>query len=152
MKTLKERFDSKVLECPTSGCWLWDGATLKNGYGYFYNGERMEMAHRVSYKIYCGEIPYKYEIDHVCRNRGCVNPVHLRIATGSQNKANKPIGNTNSSGFLGVTYARHANRWASQIKKNGKKYHLGYFVNAADAYAAYCKAATELFGEYANFN
>jgi hypothetical protein len=50
-----------------------------------WNGVRVEQAHRISYRLHCGDIPEGMEIDHLCRNRGCVNPDHLRVVPHREN-------------------------------------------------------------------
>lgn len=71
MDSLFERFCRKVRITET--CWLWEACRFENGYGYFDNRK----AHRVSYELFKGTIPSGLEIDHLCRVRHCVNPVHL---------------------------------------------------------------------------
>ena len=63
-------------------CWQWTGPSSPLGYGYF---GRYGVAHRVAYEIAVGPIPDGLEIDHLCRNRGCVNPEHLDAVTHRQN-------------------------------------------------------------------
>lgn len=68
---------------PMSGCWLWDGSTDSKGYGQFRDpiSNKNLRAHRVSYEINKGVIPIGLELDHLCRNRCCVNPDHLEPVT-----------------------------------------------------------------------
>lgn len=77
------RFEAKVHREP-SGCWRWL-ATTSSGYGIFslkIDGRwRAIKAHRVSYTVARGEIPAGLELDHLCRNRWCVNPEHLEAVT-----------------------------------------------------------------------
>lgn len=68
-----------------NGCWEWQGAKNPKGYGIFGHHRRTEMAHRYSHKIFKGEIPKGFTIDHLCRNRGCVNPDHLEPVTQREN-------------------------------------------------------------------
>lgn len=77
-----ERFLSYV-EPRADGCWQWTGATVR-GYGYFRAG-RMCRAHRVAYEFFVGGIPDELEVDHLCGNRGCVNPDHLEPVTHVEN-------------------------------------------------------------------
>jgi hypothetical protein len=58
-------------------CWVWQGTPGDNGYGYFWYEGKKRLAHRFSYQEHVGPIPDGHEIDHLCRNRLCVNPAHL---------------------------------------------------------------------------
>jgi hypothetical protein len=63
-------------------CWLWRGAIQRsNGYGRFWDGERVLGAHQFIYRLTFGQIPDGLEIDHLCRVRNCVNPNHLEAVT-----------------------------------------------------------------------
>ena len=82
---LPERFWEKVEPCPTSGCWHWTAAKDQDGYGMFRWDGGARRAHRVSYTELVGPIPEGLQIDHLCRNRGCVNPAHLEPVTNREN-------------------------------------------------------------------
>ena len=77
---LGERFWSKVAESP-SGCWLWTAGQNGVGYGSYYLDGRQALAHRLAYEEMCGAIPDGLPLDHICRNRACVNPEHLEPVT-----------------------------------------------------------------------
>jgi hypothetical protein len=62
-------------------CWQWTGALSSCGYGRIGN----QYAHRIMYSALEGEIPAGMEIDHLCRNRGCVKPSHLEAVAHSTN-------------------------------------------------------------------
>lgn len=71
------------------GCWLWQGPKKATGYGLFGIYEegrsRVVSAHRWSYEHFVGPIPAGMELDHVCRNRECVNPDHLEPVSHAEN-------------------------------------------------------------------
>ena len=69
-------------------CWEWRGAKT-NGYGVINRGGAgagNEQAHRAVWLLLVGEIPDDLQLDHLCRNRGCVNPDHLEPVTAEENK------------------------------------------------------------------
>lgn len=72
-----ERLLSRVALDEETGCWNWTGALMKNGYGAVFNLHGRQLPHRAAYLIFVGPIPGHKEIDHLCRNRRCVNPGHL---------------------------------------------------------------------------
>lgn len=79
-----ERFlDAVTLE--PDGCWRWTKATSRGGYGVYWRDGRLHPAHRASYELLCGEIPAGLQLDHLCRNRWCVNPAHLEPVTQREN-------------------------------------------------------------------
>ena len=65
------------------GCWNWIGSKDVNGYGMarYEGGTRSRRAHRVVYETLVGPVPEGLVLDHLCRNRGCVNPAHLDPVT-----------------------------------------------------------------------
>jgi hypothetical protein len=72
-----ERFWDKVEVHHPAGCWEWTGYTVPLGYGSVRLGDILYQTHRVAYTILIGPIPEGLTIDHLCRNRRCVNPDHL---------------------------------------------------------------------------
>lgn len=66
-------------------CWRWKGQISNGGYGLMSltrkGHQRMMSAHRVSYMLLVGPIPDGLTLDHLCRNRWCVNPDHLEAVT-----------------------------------------------------------------------
>lgn len=78
------RFLAKVEE-DASGCWVWQAHVLPTGYGVFKLRGKMRGAHRVAYELLVGPIPTGLHLDHLCRNRRCVNPEHLEPVTCLEN-------------------------------------------------------------------
>jgi hypothetical protein len=68
----------------TGDCWEWTRA-LAVGYGKCWDGDKPMLAHRWAYEHLIGPIPEGLVLDHLCRNRRCVNPDHLRVVTRKVN-------------------------------------------------------------------
>lgn len=79
--TLIERLLPKVTFEPNTGCWLWLAACDQDGYAILGK----TYAHIVSYEIEFGPVPEGLQLDHLCRQRCCVNPRHLEPVTISEN-------------------------------------------------------------------
>ena len=62
-------------------CWNWTGHIGKNGYSYCCYKGKNTTAYRASWEHLIGPIPQGYEIDHLCKNPKCVNPLHLEPVT-----------------------------------------------------------------------
>jgi hypothetical protein len=80
------RFWRFVDKTDASGCWVWTGGKDWDGYGIFTaQTRRTRRAHRWSYEHEVGPIPNGLVLDHLCRNRSCVNPDHLEPVTSRVN-------------------------------------------------------------------
>ncbi len=80
----KEKFLERV-NVSDNGCWQWRLALDSGGYGQLEEHGRIFSAHRLAYELFKGPIPQGLTIDHLCRNRGCVNPDHLEVVTMREN-------------------------------------------------------------------
>lgn len=87
--SIKERLISLINK--NLDCWEWSGSISNQGYGRLTVGSRTDKtrrtrsAHRVSYETFVGKIPKGLVIDHLCKNRKCINPSHLEPVTIQEN-------------------------------------------------------------------
>ena len=136
-------FWAKVEKGP--GCWEWTASKIQ-GHGRFGYSGNGYYAHRISYELANGPIADGMQVDHICHNRGCVNPAHLREVTPKQNMENRQGPNPNSkSGVRGVHWNANAKKWQALVTHSRKNIHVGYFVELADAEAAVKAKRNELF-------
>ena len=101
MTTVGERFWAKV--DATGICWDWTGSRSAKGYGNFnINRERgCVRPHRVVFELLgLPPVPADMTVDHLCRNKACVNPDHLEIVTAGEN--------TLRGGAMSARYARRS--------------------------------------------
>lgn len=85
MKSLEERFRSKIRKDNTSECILWTAAIDAYGYGAINGKGKMLKAHRVAWELAYGPIPEGLCVLHKCDVRNCVNVEHLFIGTDGDN-------------------------------------------------------------------
>ncbi len=81
---MRDRLLSKI-ELSDDGCWLWTAHRDVVGYGRLRVGPTSKPAHNLVYEVFVGAVPEGLELDHLCRNRGCVNPEHLEPVTHREN-------------------------------------------------------------------
>lgn len=89
------RFWSKVDKAVGGdGCWIWRGTLTDLGYSSFAILEGDYLGHRLSYELVKGKISEGLTLDHLCRNRACVNPDHLEPVSLKENvnRGNSPWG------------------------------------------------------------
>lgn len=80
-----ERFLLSFSPEPMSGCWLWLKSLTPSGYGQVAIYGRPVVAHRVSYELFREPIPFGLTLDHLCRTRCCINPLHLEPVSRGEN-------------------------------------------------------------------
>lgn len=83
---LPERIQRKIVVDPGTACWWCTGTPTPYGYARFYvDGIASAYAHRVVYELLVGRVPRGLVLDHLCRNKLCVNPSHLEAVTQGEN-------------------------------------------------------------------
>ena len=93
------RLREKFIKAP-SGCWIWIGARVPDGYGQTWRDRRAVRAHRVIFEAVCGPVPAGLELDHLCHVRRCVNPLHLQPVDRTTNiiRSGAPLSQRNLKG------------------------------------------------------
>jgi hypothetical protein len=80
------RFWSRVVSDQETGCWNWLGRLNTSGYGQMDFQGRARVVHRVAYEVLVGPLPEGLpDLDHLCRNRRCVNPAHMEPVSRREN-------------------------------------------------------------------
>jgi len=102
----KEKFLARLIPVPESGCMLWDGAGTR--YGLCYTGNKQyskgqETTHRVSFKLFKGDIPEGFLVLHKCDVPLCCNPDHLFLGTAKDNNLDCKEKGRNNNGNRHLT-------------------------------------------------
>lgn len=132
--------------------WKWIAVKGRNTF-YAVRGEgifpfrKLVFMHRVIMNT-----PDGMETDHQDHNGLNNQRYNLRNCTRMQNSQNQKIFSNNTSGYKGVTWEKHIEKWRVRITINRTRIHLGYFSTAKDAGHAYDVAAKKYFGEFAKIN
>ena len=154
------RLRQAVVYDPETGEFFWNesrrgvargkkvGTRRRRGDIQLHIDRHAHLAHRVAWLYMTQKWPQE-QIDHKDCSPENNRWNNLRIANNSLNQANRHISDATKSGFKGVSWIKEKQRWRAEVKKDGRKIHLGYFDSPVDAHEAYCDAALKLFGEFA---
>jgi ferredoxin-like protein FixX len=119
-----ERFKASIRVDADTGCHIWTGALNTKGYGRFGGGE---MAHRAALRLAGIAVPTGFEVDHLCRQRCCVNPQHLDVVTHRENIARAaalivacPAGHPYSGSNLSVRNGKRVCRECGRLRATAK--------------------------------
>jgi hypothetical protein len=142
---------------PSYGAWrCWntryagqEAGTVKKGHGYIQIAIKgtLYLNHRLAWFWMTGTWPA--EIDHRDGDTANNRWSNLRMATTSQNMANRAVRKDNKSGLKGVRLDSRRGTWVMTTQKHGIKVTKSGFPTAEAAYEAYCAAAAKLHGEFA---
>ena len=123
----------------------------KGSHGYIaiqFKGQ-MYLAHRIAYYMYHGIDPLENLVDHEYGDRSNNKIKDLRLASNAQNQMNHiKLRSDNTSGVIGVSWAKDKKKWGANIQKNGVQKHLGYFTNKEDAIKTRREAEKKYFGRF----
>jgi len=84
----------------SEACWEWNAARDRKGYGKFWDGNFLWLAHRYSWKLHFGPILGDTMILHKCNNPGCVNPNHLYAGDNCTNMLDAIKAGTHSTPYI----------------------------------------------------
>jgi|TARA_R110002020_G_scaffold425568_1_gene635007 hypothetical protein len=111
------------------------------------------LAHRLAYYMHHGVDPLENLVDHKYGDRSNNRIKDLRLASNAQNCINRVnLNRNNTSGAIGLYWDKNAKKWRVQIMVNGKRKHLGYFINKEDAIKARKEAEIKYIGEFKGKN
>jgi hypothetical protein len=126
------RFDAFVHAEPMSGCFLWAGATNRDGYGAFGIGKRTVRAHRLAFEHERGPIPAGLKVLHRCDTPQCVNPEHLFVGTDLDNQRDMIAKGRGRQGGERWRSATHCPRGHAYDEANTRRHARGRKCRACD--------------------
>lgn len=129
-------------------CLIWTGTKRTTGYGEMSVDGKPWLIHRWAYVQAHGPIPDGKHVDHVCHNKLCVEPLHLRAVTPAQNAYNHP-GARRGRDLPRNVYRTPSGRYVVIVRKDGRGRNFGTYGTPEEAAMAAAEARLKLFGPYA---
>lgn len=133
----------------SAGCWEWIGYRDQSGYGRIMWRNRPKgtsrLAHRLCWQMLVGPVRAGVPLDHLCRNRACVNPVHLHEVSTKENGENRGVRVDSVSGIRGVLWSSKERCWRVEVGHNGRKYRGGRFADRDKAECAAIELRNHLY-------
>lgn len=127
------------------------GSIDRYGYRTTMIDKKNYKVHRLIWLLTYGYMP-ALEIDHINGVKDDNRIANLRLASKDENARNRPMTNRSSTGLKGVFRKKKTNKFTSSIYVSGKSIYLGTFNTPEEAYSAYCEAAKNHHGTFANIN
>ena len=125
------------------------GAKHSKGYIIISFKGNSYFAHRIAYYMYHGVDPLENLVDHKYGDKSNNKIKDLRLASNAQNQMNHiKLRSDNTSGVIGVSWAKDRKKWGANIQKNGVQKNLGYFTNKEDAIKTRKEAEKKYFGRF----
>ena len=161
MRTFKQLPNLELLQewldyDSTTGIFIWKktgkgiskkgktaGTIQKNSYAVIRLQGNVYYQHRLAWKYFYQEDPGNNYIDHINQIKHDNRIKNLRLVNMSENCHNKSIITTNTSGYPGVSWNEHAQKWSAAVTKNYKRNFLGYFDDPKTAHVVYLNFKNE---------
>jgi hypothetical protein len=159
---MKNELISKLRYDPLSGNFWWGvsprigirigaiaGSIGSHGYAVIKFKGKTYRLHNLAWEMYYGTAPTS-QIDHKNRLRSDNRISNLRLATDTQNKANRKVRSDSRTGMKGVVRSRTVGKWIARIRVDKTDRHIGTFSSAEEASIAYLSELKKLRGEFAS--